>query len=87
MVLVRVIGVRTYQFAAAGQAMGKQREILHRRAEDRTGGRAIQAVVLSVRMSDEVDLATEILIEVVGTAADRTQIDRAVVDTQGFSWP
>src|SRR5206468_2230478 len=78
----RNIAVRSTQSPAANQAVSKQCEVLHRSAEDRTRGHVVEAVVLAVRMETRNNLATHVLIKVIGSAQHRALVDRRVADVR-----
>src|SRR5438309_1596140 len=67
--------------------MRKEREILHRRAENRTSRSRVQPIVLAIRMRRKDHLATEILVEVISSATDRSDINGGVVDARRLQLP
>ncbi len=82
--LSKVVIVRSQQAAYADEAVRKEREVLHRCAEDRTGRQRVKTIVglpavsTETVMADINNLTANILIEVVGAGTDHTHIDRRV---------
>src|ERR1700735_3909114 len=78
------IRIGTDQTRTSDQAVGKEREVLHRRTEDRTSGVAEETVVDAAVMGRHDEFAAYILIEVISDTSHCTYIDRRVTDIRGL---